>query len=86
MINMFYVYVLKCRDGSFYTGYTNDLEKRVTRRNDGNAAKYTRARRPVMLATKWQFPTQREAMQAEAKFKTLSRKEKIKRIQENNNL
>jgi putative endonuclease len=74
--NPFYFYVLKCRDGSFYGGYTVDLEKRVAAHNNGTGAKYTRARKPVELIHYETFPTKREAMQAEYRFKQLSRKEK----------
>ena len=46
---MFYVYVLECSDKSLYTGYTNDLEKRVAKHNAGKASKYTRSKLPVKL-------------------------------------
>lgn len=77
---MFYVYVLKCKDGSFYTGYTNDFKKRLEAHDSGKAAKYTRSRRPVSVAAKWVFSTKSEAMKYEAAFKSLSRKEKMKRM------
>jgi len=44
-----YVYIMECRDGSFYTGITNDLERRCQQHNEGLGARYTRARRPVVL-------------------------------------
>ncbi|KHO47753.1 MAG: hypothetical protein QT00_C0002G0415 [archaeon GW2011_AR5] len=74
---MFYVYVLRCRDGSFYTGYTNDVRKRLEMHNNGKASKYTRSRRPVELVAKWPFHTKSEAMRHEIKFKSLPRKAKI---------
>lgn len=46
---MNYTYILKCKDGSLYTGWTNDLEQRVAAHNTGKGAKYTKARRPVEL-------------------------------------
>ena len=77
---MFYVYVLRCNDGSLYTGYTNDLKKRLETHNKGKASKYTRSRRPVKLLVEWAFKTKPEAMKAEIAFNSLSRKEKIERI------
>lgn len=77
---MFYVYVLKCRDGSFYTGYTNSLEKRVEKHASGQGAKYTRSRLPVRMIANWFFPTKSEAMRFEARFKMLPRSEKMKLI------
>nr|WP_317134970.1 GIY-YIG nuclease family protein [Bacillus changyiensis] len=71
-----YFYVLLCRDGSLYAGYTNNLEKRLKTHNDGKGAKYTRARLPVTLHYSERFSTKREAMQAEYRFKKLSRKNK----------
>ena len=46
---MNYTYILKCKDGTFYTGWTNNLEKRLKDHNEGKGAKYTKARRPVEL-------------------------------------
>ena len=46
---MHYTYMLKCKDGTYYTGYTNDLEKRVQAHNEGKGAKYTKGRGPVEL-------------------------------------
>ena len=46
---MNYTYILQCSDGTYYTGWTNDLEKRLDAHNTGKGAKYTKARRPVML-------------------------------------
>ncbi len=77
---MFYVYVVRCRDGSLYTGYTDDVDKRVRRHNDGAGAKYTRSRRPVKLAGKWAYSSKPEAMRAEAAFKRLSRSDKLQRL------
>jgi len=77
---MFYVYVLRCSDGTFYTGYTVDVAERVKKHNDGIASKYTRSRRPVKLAAKWQYTTKSDAFKAEAAFKRLTRAEKMRAI------
>ena len=74
---MFYVYILKCRDGSFYTGYTNDIENRLKLHNEGRASKYTRSRLPVALVKQWKFATKSQAMKHEAAIKKLTKKEKI---------
>ena len=66
---MNYTYILRCRDGSLYTGWTNDLEKRVSDHNAGKGAKYTRARRPVVLAYFEAFETKEEAMRREYAIK-----------------
>ncbi len=79
---MFCVYVLECSDGSLYTGYTKDLEKRLKLHSEGKASKYTRARLPVKLRAKWPFRTRREAVRAEAAFKRLPRREKLEKIRD----
>jgi len=71
-----WVYVLKCGDGSYYTGWTNDLVKRLRSHQAGKGAKYTRSRLPVRLIKKWRAKDRGEAMRKEALFKSLSRKEK----------
>jgi putative endonuclease len=71
-----YFYVLKCKDGSLYAGYTNDLDRRVRLHNEGKAAKYTRGRGPVALVYHQVFSGKTEAMRAEYQFKQLSRKKK----------
>lgn len=73
---MNYTYILKCKDDSLYTGWTNDLKKRITRHNAGKGAKYTKARRPVELVYYEEFQTREEAMKREYAIKQLSRKEK----------
>ncbi|NDB95014.1 MAG: GIY-YIG nuclease family protein [Verrucomicrobia bacterium] len=75
-----WVYVLQCRDGSFYAGWTNDLEKRVRTHQTGRGGKYTRSRLPVKLARAWKKKNRKEAMRAEALFKQLTRKEKIAKL------
>lgn len=77
----YFVYILKCADGTLYTGSTNDLQKRVITHNTGKtAAKYTKARRPVELAYYEQFDTKSDALKREWAIKQLSKTEKIKLI------
>ena len=76
-----YTYILKCSDGSLYTGWTNNLDKRVEDHNSGKGAKYTRSRRPVVLAYYEQFETKDGAMRSEWEIKRLTRKKKLALIQ-----
>ncbi len=71
-----YTYILECSDGTYYTGWTNNIEKRLKNHNDGKGAKYTRARIPVKLVYLEIWETKQEAMSREAKIKQLTRKEK----------
>ena len=73
---MNYTYIVKCSDGTFYTGWTNDLIRRMEAHNQGRGAKYTKARRPVTLIYYETFETKEEAMKREYAIKRLSRKEK----------
>ena len=75
-----YTYILRCSDGTFYTGWTNDLEKRIASHNDGTGGKYTRARRPVKLVYHEAFETKQEAMSREWQIKHMSRADKEKII------
>ena len=77
---MNYTYILRCSDGTLYTGWTNDLEKRIASHNDGTGGKYTRARRPVELVYKEVFETKQEAMSREWQIKHMSRADKEKII------
>lgn len=79
---MNYTYILRCSDGSFYTGWTNNLEKRLDSHNEGKGAKYTRARRPVELAYYEVFNTKEEAMRREWQIKRMTRKRKILLIEQ----
>ena len=72
--------MLKCSDGTLYTGWTNDLEKRVEAHNSGKGAKYTKARRPVELAYYEEFETKEQAMKREYAITHLGRKEKTELI------
>ena len=79
---MTYVYILKCADGTLYTGWTNDLEKRLKAHNDGTGSKYTRARLPVTLVYFEEYEDKREAMSREWHIKRLTRTQKLKLIDE----
>ncbi len=81
MHSMNYTYILKCKDGTYYTGWTNNLEKRLQAHNDGKGAKYTKYRRPVQLVYYESFDSKQEAMSREYAIKRLSRKEKEELIQ-----
>lgn len=67
------VYVLECADGTFYTGYTTDPERRVREHDAGEGAKYTRGRTPVELRYVERFDSKSEAMSREYELKGLSR-------------
>lgn len=74
---MNYVYILRCNDNSLYTGWTNNLEKRLKTHSAGKGAKYTKARLPVELVYYEEFEDKIEAMKREYQIKQLSRKEKL---------
>ena len=73
---MNYTYILKCRDGSLYTGWTNDIEKRLKAHNEGRGAKYTKGRTPVTLVHLEEFETKEEAMKREYAIKHMTKKKK----------
>jgi Predicted endonuclease containing a URI domain len=73
---MNYTYILQCADGSLYTGWTNNLAKRVTDHNEGKGAKYTKGRGPVTLAYYEAFETKEEAMRREYAIKQMTKEEK----------
>ena len=76
-----YTYIVMCRDGTYYTGWTNNLQKRIDDHNAGKGAKYTKSRLPVELVYYEAFETKEEAMRREYAIKQLTRKEKEKLIQ-----
>ncbi len=80
MIKKNYVYVLLCSDNTFYTGWTNNLPKRVITHNEGKGAKYTRVRLPVKLLYFEEYDDKKQAMKREYEIKQLSRLEKEKLI------
>lgn len=71
-----HVYVLECADGTYYTGYTTDLDRRIAEHNAGKGAKYTRGRTPVQLIHTESFGSRSAAMAREYEIKQLSRAEK----------
>lgn len=82
-MNMNYVYIVECSDHSYYTGWTTNLERRIKAHNQGNGAKYTRARRPVKLIYFEEFSNKNLALKREYAIKQLTRKQKellIKKI------
>ena len=79
---MNFVYILRCGDGSLYTGWTKDLERRLAAHASGKGAKYTRSHLPVELVYYESLPGPREAMSRERQIKALSRREKLALISE----
>lgn len=78
---MNYTYMVKCADGTLYTGWTNCLEKRLKAHNSGrNGAKYTKTKRPVSLVYYEGFFTKEEAMQREYQIKQFTRERKLELI------
>lgn len=77
---MNYTYIVECKDGTYYTGWTNKLEKRLKDHNDGNGAKYTKSRLPVSLVYYEEFQTKEEAMRREYAIKRMTRNEKCSLI------
>ena len=71
-----YVYILRCADGTFYTGWTTDLTARVATHNTGKGAKYTKSRRPVELIYHEEYDDKREAQARERTIKKLTRAQK----------
>ena len=72
-----FTYMLRCADDSLYTGWTNDLAKRVAAHNAGKGAKYTKARLPVELVYFEEFESKQQAMQREWELKQLTRAQKL---------
>jgi len=82
---MNYTYMLLCSDGTLYTGWTNDLQRRLAAHNNGTASKYTRVRRPVELVWFEEAQTKELAMKREWQVKQLPRSRKLELIESNNN-
>ena len=78
---MYYVYLLRCADGTLYTGFTNDLARRLAAHNAGRGAKYTRGRRPVELVYWESFSNKSSALRREYAIKQLPRRQKLALIQ-----
>ena len=79
---MNWVYILRCADGTLYTGWTNDLAKRVEAHNAGKGAKYTRSRLPVVLVYHEEYGSKEEAMSREWHIKRMRRREKLRLVGE----
>ena len=78
---MNYTYIVRCADGTLYTGWTNSLQKRMTAHNEGkNGAKYTKTKRPVTLVYYEGFSTKEEAMRREYQIKQFTRHRKLELI------
>lgn len=81
---MNYTYILRCADGTLYTGWTNDRERRLAAHNSGRGSKYTSSRRPVELVYSEEWETKEQAMRRERQIKQLTRQQKLALIGENN--
>ncbi|WP_434309920.1 GIY-YIG nuclease family protein [Hominifimenecus sp. rT4P-3] len=77
------VYIVRCADGTLYTGWTTHLADRLKAHNAGSGAKYTRSRRPVELLYQETFSTKSEALKRECAIKRLTRTEKLALIEKN---
>lgn len=76
-----FVYMLRCKDGSLYTGWTNDLEHRLAMHNNGRGAKYTRGRGPLELVYSEELPDKEAALRRECAIKKLRREQKLALLQ-----
>ncbi|MCI6085584.1 GIY-YIG nuclease family protein [Selenomonas sp.] len=79
-----YTYIVRCADGSLYTGWTDDIERRLAAHNSGRGAKYTRTRLPVVLVHLETFSTKEEAMSREWHIKQLTRAQKLALVDKEN--
>ncbi len=79
---MNFVYIVKCRDNTLYTGYTTDLNRRIKEHNNGVGAKYTKGRLPVELVYFEKHDSKSEAMSREYRIKSLTRAKKLELIEE----
>lgn len=76
----FFCYILECADGTYYTGWTTDPQRRLLQHNAGRSARYTRSRRPVRLVYLEEWPRRAQAMRREREIKALSRSERQRLI------
>jgi putative endonuclease len=77
---MHYVYVIQCKDGTFYTGWTTDVEARVKAHTQGTGAKYTKGRGPVTLVHVETFAEKSDALKREGAIKKMTRSQKLQLI------
>ncbi len=82
---VFYVYILQCTDGSFYTGYTKNLAERTKQHENGKGAKYTKSHKPQKIAYVEDLDSRSQAMKRERTIKKLSRQQKIDLINSQEN-
>ena len=80
----YYVYVILCKDNSFYTGYTKDLDSRMRLHMNGKAARYTRMHRPKKIVYVEEFGSRAEAMKKEKKVKRMNHRQKLELINSQN--
>ena len=78
---MYFVYILECSDGTYYTGFTNNITRRVKAHNNGRGARYTKGRLPVTLRYVEVFKSRRDALRREADIKTMSHSQKSQLIE-----
>ncbi|AVO03109.1 MULTISPECIES: GIY-YIG nuclease family protein [Staphylococcus] len=76
-----YIYIVRCKDDTLYTGYTNNVQARIEKHNAGKGAKYTKTRRPVVLVYQEGYETKSEAMKREYEIKTFTRTQKLQLIE-----
>ncbi|WP_296254769.1 GIY-YIG nuclease family protein [uncultured Ezakiella sp.] len=84
-MNNYYVYILECKDGSFYCGITTDLQRRLNQHNNGTASKCTRARLPVKMVYHEDNHNKSTALKREAQIKKLTHKQKQELIKNSDN-
>ena len=80
-VSVWSLYILECRDGSLYTGISNDIDRRFLAHQEGKASRYTRTRRPVVLVYREECGSRSQALSRECAVKSLSRKKKEKMIE-----
>ena len=80
--SVWFLYALRCADGTLYAGVTTDLARRVAEHNAGRGARYTAGRRPVRIIAAWRFPDRGAAQRAEARFRRLTRTRKLALIEQ----
>ena len=80
----FFVYIVQCRDGTYYTGYTKNLKQRVSLHNSGNGAKYLKSKLPVKLVYAKEYKYYKNALRGERKIKKLTRNQKERLIRNYN--
>ena len=76
-----FVYIVRCADGTLYTGWTTDVERRIAQHNAGRGARYTRMRRPVALVYREEVPDRSAAMRREVAIKKLDRERKERLVE-----